>query len=615
MSGQALRRALPARAGQARAWLACLLLVSLAWAGIGAARADEIHELGEARLSWRDKQPLVTLPHALSRDQFAPAGERVTYRLNLELANLPTEPWAIFIVKASRSAQVRINGVDLGGCAPARLEDMRCAQLPFFLRPATSVWQLGLNRIEVEVFANEMQLNGLSRVLVGPAARLYEERVQPALFWRQGLVSAVNWAIVTFGTMALLIGLFFPGEHRAMYLWFGLACLLRAVSQLYATTVIVKDDALWVQWALTTGRLAALPVMLLSLLSFVARRLPWLERGLIAYALALPILTELTGARTDMALVLAVPGIVVAFGLLPLLVRWAIADRSPGNLLLALAVLVILTCGLYDAWVLGTANGFEWPMSLPLANGALLAVLGGILVAKMANALALSATLNETLREKVAAAEADLREQHQTILALERRHARVEEREQLLRDLHDGLGSNLASARILLEDQTLQPEQMRQLLDDCIDDMRLLLDSSGPQAQLADALGSLRYRLQQRLQSAPVQVQWSLGLEDLPELPDPVRLQLLRLVQEALTNALRHSGARRIMVTARHDMQAGHVHLSVVDDGRGLGEATPVSGRGLSNMRHRAGRIGATLDLRSGEDGTAVEIRWPLPAA
>ncbi len=615
MSDLALRRARAGLAGLTGAWLAGLLLALLAWAATGTARADEIHELGEARLSWRDKQPLVTLPHALSREQFAPTGERVIYRLNLELANLPTEPWAIFIVKASRSAQVRVNGVDLGGCAPARLEDMRCAQLPFFLRPATSVWQLGLNRIEVEVFANEMQLNGLSRVLVGPAERLYVERVQPALFWRQGLVSAVNWAIVTFGTMALLIGLFFPGAHRAMYLWFGLACLLRATSHLYASTALVKDHAFWVQWVLTAGRLAALPVMLLSLLSFFSRRLPWLERGLIAYALALPVLTLLTGARTDMALVLAFPCIVVAFALVPLLSRWALADRSPGDLLLALSVLVILACGLYDAWVLATVNGFERPMSLPLANGALLATLGGILVAKMANALALGATLNETLRERVTAAEADLREQHRTILALERRHARAEEREQLLRDLHDGLGSNLASARILLEDHSLRPEQMRQLLDDCIDDMRLLLDSSGPQAQLADALGSLRYRLQQRLQSAPVQVQWSLGLEGLPELPDPVRLQLLRLVQEALTNALRHSGARHIVVTARHDAQAGHVHLSVVDDGRGLGEATPVPGRGLSNMRHRASRIGATLDLRSGDEGTAVEIRWPLPAA
>ncbi len=596
-------------------WLVCALLAPLA----GAAPAipetvDRIYELQDARLFWRDQQSPVSLPHALARGQFAPQGERVIYRLNLELSNVPSEPWAIFIVKAARSAQVRINGVDLGGCAPAKLEEMRCAQLPFFLRPATSVWQLGLNRIEIEVYANEMQTNGLSRVLVGPAERLYEERAAPALFWRQGLVMAVNWAIVAFGVMALMIGLAFPGTHRAMYLWFGLACMLRATSHLYATAAIVKDDAFWIQWMFTAGRLASMPVMLLSLLSFFSRRLPWIERFLIAYAVALPVLTAITGARTDIALLLAIPAIVAAIGMLPLLIRWAIADRSPSDGLLAASVLVILGFGLFDAWLLGTVHGFDKPMALPLANGALLATLGGSLIAKMANALVLSDSLNDTLRDRVAVAEANLRRQHETILALERRNARAEEREQLLRDLHDGLGSNLASARMLLEDRSLEPVQMRQLLDDCIDDMRLLLDSSSPHAQLADALGNLRYRIDQRLQGAPLAVEWSLPVEGLPPVPPAVRLQLLRVVQEALANALRHAGARRVTVQASHDTDTGHLRLSVADDGRGF-TASNRPGRGLANMQHRTRQIGAALTIDSGDTGTRIEITWPLALA
>lgn len=606
--------------GSSRARLTALLLAFFSAAAPAAAHAapasvlgaaSEIQALEAAHLSWQGQQAKVALPHVLTRDQFAPGGERVVYRLNLDLARMPREPWAIFIVKASRSAQVRVNGVDLGSCAPAPLEHLRCPQLPLFLTPPTSVWQPGLNQIEVEVFANAMQLNGLSQVLVGPAEALHEAHGQSALFWRHGLVLAVNWAIVTLGVMALLIGLLLPGPQRAMYLWFGLACMLRATSHLYATAAIVRDDATWIQWLFTAGRLASIPVMLLSLLSFFSHRQRWLERGLVAYALALPVLSALTGARTDIALWLAVPGVLVAIGLLPLLVRWAITERSTAHGLLAAAVLTILTCGFYDAWVLGTAHGFGRAISLPLANGALLATLGGILIAKMAKGLTLSETLNDTLRVKVAAAEADLRAQHATILTLERRHARVEEREQLLRDLHDGLGSNLASARILLEDQHLEPEQMRQLLDDCIDDMRLLLDSSGPQAQLADALGNLRYRLTQRLQSAPVQLDWSLSLGGLPELPDATRLQLLRLVQEALTNALRHSGARHIRVTAHHELPSGQLRLSVLDDGRGISDEA-LQGRGLENMRHRAGRIGATLELRSNAEGTLVQIVIPL---
>ncbi len=607
------------RATLALRWLACAVLVCFLFpfASANAAEAvrpDEIHVLDQARLFWRDKQALVALPDALERGQFAPGGERVIYRINLELADLPHEPWAIFIVKASRSAQIRINGVDLGSCAPAPLEDVRCAQLPFFLRPATSVWQLGLNRIEVEVFANEMQLNGLSRVMVGPAARLYEEHMAPAMFWRQSLVMAVNWAIVTFGVMALFIGLAYPGAHRAMYLWFGLACMLRATSHLYATSAIVKDDAFWIQWLFTAGRLASMPVMLLALLTFVSRRMRRLEKTLIVYAVSVPVLSALTGARTDIALLLAAPVVLVAIGMLVLLVRWAIVDRSRTDGLLAFAVLIILACGIYDVRVLGTVHGLEWPMALPLANGTLLAGLGGILIAKMASALVLSDTMNETLRERVGAAEARLRHQHATILALERRQARAEEREQLLRDLHDGLGSNLSSARMLLEDRSLEPAQMRQLLDDCIDDMRLLLDSSSPHAQLSDALGNLRYRMDQRLQGAPMSVDWSLPHADLPPVPPAVRLQLLRVVQEALANALRHAGARRVSVRAWHDEAAAAVCLSVSDDGRGIGPASR-PGRGLANMRHRAQQVGATLQVDSGDGGTRVEIAWPVAKA
>lgn len=600
--------------GPWRAWLLALaLLLGQAAAQAGPA-PGEVQELVQARLQLQGVETPVQLPSTLTRAQFDPAGERLTYRLALELPGPPAEPLALFIVKASRAARVRVNGHDLGSCAPGPLEHVRCAQAPLYFQPPATVWQAGSNRIEVEVFANGMQTNGLSRVVVGPAARVFEERLRPALFWRQGLVMAVNWAIVAFGVMAFLIGVRYVGSQRPMYLWFGLACMLRAVSQVWAASSLVHEDGFWIQWLFTAARLVSLPVMMLSLLSFFDKRLPWIERGLMGYALALPVLSALSGARTDIALLLAAPGVLVALYLLQVLVRWTLTSRSLIDLLLLGALASILVFGLYDVWVLGSTAGFERPMALPLANGVLLVALGSVIVGKMASALVMTSNVNDVLREKVAAAEADLRLQHLTIVDLERRHAQVEAREQLLRDLHDGLGSNLASARILLEDQSLEPEQMRQLLDDCIDDMRLMLDSSGPQAQLADALGSLRFRLDRRLQASAVRVQWSLSLDALPPLADQARLQLLRLLQEALTNALRHSGARRILVTARHDGMAQELFLSVADDGRGIA-AGASQGRGLANMRHRAARIGAKLDLRSDAEGTVVAISWPLQPA
>lgn len=570
-----------------------------------------LQELQSAALVQGGQASQVTLPHTLARGQFAPTGERVLYRLMLTLPEAPTTPLAVSIVKASRSASIRVNGHDLGSCAPGPLEGLRCAQTPLFVQAPPSVWQAGMNQIEVEVFANSMQTNGLSGVVVGPAQALYEERHLPAQFWRQGLVMAISWAAAAFGVLALLLGLRYASPQRRAYLWVGLACLLRATSNLSATTIAVHEDAFWVQWAFTAARLVSIPVMMMALLSFLERRQPWLERWLLGYAVTLPVLVAVTGARTDLAMLLAMPGVLTALCLVPVIGNWIRAQRSRTAMLMLAALVALLACGLHDVWVLATPSGFDRPMALPVANGVLLLTLGMIIIGRMARALAVTANLNETLRERVAQAESDLRLQHQTLLEFERRHARSEEREQLLRDLHDGLGSHLASARILLDDQNLPTAQVRDLIDDCIDDMRLLLDASGPQAQLADALGSLRYRITQRLGAAAVQVRWALALERLPPLPGTTGLQLLRLVQEALTNALRHSGGQQIEVTARYDADQERLHLSVADNGKGL-RADGREGRGLGNMRQRAKMLGALLQLHSDACGTRVEVEWPL---
>jgi signal transduction histidine kinase len=92
-----------------------------------------------------------------------------------------------------------------------------------------------------------------------------------------------------------------------------------------------------------------------------------------------------------------------------------------------------------------------------------------------------------------------------------------------------------------------------------------------------------------------------------------VVLHLLRIVQEAIHNAMRHSGAGQIWIRAEHDPSSACLRLSVRDDGCGLPPGLP-QGRGLSNMQHRAREIGARLDLHAPDhgQGTVVDIVWPL---
>lgn len=90
-------------------------------------------------------------------------------------------------------------------------------------------------------------------------------------------------------------------------------------------------------------------------------------------------------------------------------------------------------------------------------------------------------------------------------------------------------------------------------------------------------------------------------------------LQLLRILQEAVTNAMRHSGARRIAVTGSAGPY-GPIRITVRDDGTGLVEGYR-RGRGLTSMETRARHLGGALTIATGPDGTCLTPEVPLAHA
>jgi signal transduction histidine kinase len=108
-----------------------------------------------------------------------------------------------------------------------------------------------------------------------------------------------------------------------------------------------------------------------------------------------------------------------------------------------------------------------------------------------------------------------------------------------------------------------------------------------------------------------------LDVGDLPDLEPDVEHQVLRIAQEAVTNALRHADAGRVRVSLRSDDPAapGQVTLRVVDDGRGFDpEARAVRSRrlGLTSMHERAASLGGALTIASAPgQGTTVQLGFP----
>jgi signal transduction histidine kinase len=203
----------------------------------------------------------------------------------------------------------------------------------------------------------------------------------------------------------------------------------------------------------------------------------------------------------------------------------------------------------------------------------------------------------------------------------ERRKAILEERNRLARDIHDSLAQGFAA--ILMQLQAAQREgagkvtpSIAATIDTAVGLARTHLTEArrsvgalrpnvGQGEDIPTALRRIA-DINQMTASMPIELE----IEELPRLGDAVEREIIGIAQEALTNAVRHSRARRITVRAS-TVQAVGVRVSVADDGRGLVRDEPVSGFGMTSMQERAERIGASLTVVTGpRKGTEIVLAW-----
>ena len=189
------------------------------------------------------------------------------------------------------------------------------------------------------------------------------------------------------------------------------------------------------------------------------------------------------------------------------------------------------------------------------------------------------------------------------------------ERQRIARELHDQVGSQLVNAMMLFDAQEDKTHPVVQTLEQCMLDLRLLVDvMSDQKGNLAEKLGTLRHRLQPVLDKRGIQLYWVMNAEPADQLPTGMRArELCRLVQEAVSNVLQHSKASQLMVELRPFVEGrdGDWLLRVVDNGVGLQQSARDGyvGRGLAHMKRRAAKAGGTLSIVSeGSSGTQIIV-------
>lgn len=560
----------------------------------------------------------VSLPDhvAVSRQRLAIAW----YRLRVDIDPAQHRLWSLYLRHPWTTASVWVNGILVDDAGSDR------RPLPFyvsdlhFVIPADLV-RKGGNVILVRSVRERSDVY-LGTVWLGDAEQLSGFKTRTSLYTQ----TYVRVFVVVIVVLSLVYaGLFVMRRRETAYAWFAAALLMWAIQNAWT-----QFDAPPISpaWAWRPVAFIALGWFVICAAVFVHRFAhlvrPRTERSLFLVGILGSIALWATAATDEVAYRIMGPfiwvplvcllGLYVGGCLLKALRSGPVLESQALAIVALFLAMVGIRDYLRDRGVVESAIGLYLPYAAPVV----LLVFGGILLRRFVLALDESERLNRDLEARVAEKSAAIEASYARIANMETQRARTEERERLMRDMHDGIGGQLVQA-LAMVDRNADKARMREVIQSCLDDLRLVIDTSATGGEnLGAVLASLRSRMRRRLEGSGVQLDWP--LDDCSEsvvLSGHSTLQVLRILQEALSNALRHSAATNLRVECELDTapRISQLRLTILDNGSGFDPATVAQGRGLGNLRKRAGDLGGRIELETGPGGTRVSLWIPVADA
>jgi signal transduction histidine kinase len=598
---------------------ACLL--ALGWGLLAPARAqDGVVTLDHAQAELRpDGLPPQTGPVDLARRwdiDFPGRNGSATYRLALP-PRRGDEPMALLFSRVGNQVLVQVNGAvvqRLGTLGEPRFNAAKTAYLVNV--PAALLRADGPNELKVDVTIQRQRWGGLSLVLYGPQAAvesLYAEHRR----WRH--FSSVIFA-VSLLVMGGLAGVLWWRQRDPLYGCFSAAAFLGVVRNL--DQVWPDLPVPWPLWGAFAAVAYACHLALICRFALLAmgQAPAWTGRviygamalaSLLAvgsFAFAVPMLWTL-------GLAVLVP---IGVGSLFLIVRGALKGHGRFSWVLVLAAAIAVGAGIYDLSLVrfSHSTGLRYNLT-PHAIFGFVLIMAGLVAERYSRSVADYRALNASLAQRVAEREQQLHQAFGDLQKQQQEQAVLTERQRIMREIHDGVGSQLVGLLSMVSQRNTDPTVLEDHVKQALDEMRMAVDSLQPvHGDLLAVLATLRYRLQPRLQSAGVQVRWDVSqLPTLPQLSPQSVLQVQRILLEGFTNVLKHARASEVAVQARldEDGDTPAVVLCLTDNGVGLPAEASGLGHGVANMQSRAASIGASLRVEAASPtGTRVVLHWPI---
>lgn len=538
----------------------------------------------------------------------------VWYRLEVPQSARAWQRPTVYVPAAGMNAELWLNGHRVDGLGRMAGQVSRHFYTPQLMKIPPALLQES-NEMYLLLVGYPGYRSGLAPVWIGEHDAVFDAWRQRR-FWQVEGNAATIVINLSMAVFVLLMG--FRDRTQSAYLWFGASGVVWALRNLnYWVSNPIIPDLLFAKLCVS-GSAWFVALFAIFSMRFTETHLPgyrgsrWLQNFALTYALLATshflLAPDYASANSGFAL-LSLIGIGLTLWSVWRLLRLAWILRTAHLVAVAAGATTYLLLLLNDFSIGTDTRNLGEVFMRQYAALPLFIAITTTLGRRYGEALQSSQELAASLQTQVEQQRKQIQHSFDQLRDAEHEQARAQERARVMGDLHDGLGMHLATALRQVRNPDLPRDLLASTLQDCLDELRVAVDSLDEQERdPLSLLGSLRFRMAPRFESVGMRLEWKVAddLPDLPMLDPPGALHLLRIVQEILGNALKHSQASVVTLSLAH--RKGAAVITIADNGRGFDPSTVRPGRGLGHLQSRAAQLGAQLHWLTPPSGTAVQL-------
>jgi len=550
---------------------------------------------------------------ALIIDKHADGFLTLNAQFDVQLNSIPDEIYAIYLPKIADAVQIFVNGHQVMNMGSTDVAPIRHWGSPVFaLIPAVLLGKT--NTVDIAVTGYPQDGASLYPFYIGPA---------------RALASAYKWRLWFTKDMAF-VGLIFVVISSAMFSflawvkpddykfrWLAIAAL---ISSIFASHYTFTKFPLSYHWWTVLWNFA-LHVYIIAFYKFLIGYLQ-IKKQRIEHYIG-PWLIVVAGVSLLMPanyikiffVGLHVVGLIIALLILTNLIYYGSRINRRRSLVLFLFMSAMLTVVFRDfIFQFYRPSPFNTQIG-HLSFGAMMGLAIYMVISELLDSLKKYEHLNDSLEYQVEKTTARLKLSYEELVLAEREQVLNAERKRIMLDLHDGVGGQLVNTLAYMKNQEVTDTVVTTSLETSLFDLALVIDSMESADNLTAPLGMLRERLEPLLNSSNIQFEWNVREE--PEIaaasPSNI-LNILRIAQEAITNAVKHSEASVIKVTTLKRS------IIICDNGTGIKDKKRSkrnglnTGLGMESMKNRARDAGIKLTIATSDTGTSVTMTSSIHA-